>query len=113
MLEESRYFFEYGKYRCSTFQEVSTYMLYKGAYYMRTYQIGLLVSLFLWPNHIEMRKHFIGLLSSEALNKKGNYLEVGVGHGYYFSSSIKHTSFDSYLGVDINEDSVHMANAVI
>lgn len=110
VLEEHRYFVETGHYRCHTFQEADAYMASKAPHYMRYYQIGLLISSFVWPNHFEMRKHFLQIIE----NAKGkNYLEIGIGHGMYFGMALLHSHFDFYLGLDINPDSLEMAKTVI
>ena len=109
-LTESRYFFEHGCYRHSTYEEVDEYMKSKSDHYMHKYQIGLLLSLFLWPNHIEMRNNFANAFMGMSGKR---YLEIGVGHGYYFSEAIANFSYESYFGIDINEDSLHMAKAII
>ncbi|MCL1874660.1 MAG: class I SAM-dependent methyltransferase [Synergistaceae bacterium] len=109
-LEESKYFYAHGRYRYSTFKEVDEYMKSKKTHYMRAYQIGLLITLFLWPNHTEMRKHFVNTFKGR---KGKKYLEVGVGHGYYFSEAVDNSNYEFYFGIDINEDSLNMTSSIL
>ncbi|MDD4599647.1 MAG: class I SAM-dependent methyltransferase [Negativicutes bacterium] len=109
-LEESKYFIEHGKYRYSTYKEVNEYMLSKDTHYMRSYQIGLLLSLFVWPNHSAMRKYFLQSFH----NFKGKlYLEVGVGHGYYFKTAVQSFDYGRFVGIDISDDSLHMVQSFL
>lgn len=109
-LEESKFFYENDCYRCSTYEEVAAYMQSKDEHYMHSYQVGLLLSLFLWPNHSEMRKHFVDTFNGR---KGKGYLEIGVGHGYYFGTAVTNSDYESYLGIDISEDSLNMAKAIL
>ena len=109
-LEETKFFFEHGHYRYSTYQEVELFMTSKDDHYMIAYQVGLLLSQFFWPNHNEMRKRFIQLLKNHSGEK---YLEVGVGHGFYFKTAIAYSNFQSYTGIDINIDSIEMATQML
>lgn len=109
-LVESKYFLDNGKYRCSTYEEANKYMYSKEEHYMRSYQVGIILSLFIWERHSEERQYFLDILKNAAGN---NYLEIGVGHGYYFSLALQHTNFKFYRGIDLNQDSVNMANALV
>lgn len=109
-LEESAYFYRHGSYRYATYHEVDEYMKSKSEHYMRYYQVGILMSLFLWPNHVENRRHFIKTFKE----KRGrNYLEVGVGHGYYHSEAVANFSYETFLGIDISEESLNMTRLVL
>jgi hypothetical protein len=56
LVEEQRYFVEYGKYRFSTFAEVENY--YKDSIYMNSYSVGLGLSTYLWRLHRELKRLF-------------------------------------------------------
>jgi hypothetical protein len=56
LVEEQRYFVEYGKYRCSTFAEVESY--YKDSDYMDNYTVALGLSTYLWRLHRELNRLF-------------------------------------------------------
>jgi 2-polyprenyl-3-methyl-5-hydroxy-6-metoxy-1,4-benzoquinol methylase len=45
-------------------------------------------------------------------NKKGKYLEIGPGHGFFITTAMEKTSYDSFLGVDISETSIGQTKAL-
>ena len=54
---EQLYFARTGRYRFSTLAEVEE-VVYKNQKYMRMYMQGLAITLFLWPQHRDIRKFF-------------------------------------------------------
>lgn len=108
-IAEQRYFSEHRKYRHTTFSEVADSVYFNNEY-MHRYMFGLALSSFLWPNHLEMARFF-----SETLprNKRGRYLEVGPGHGYYLANAMRNSAFDQFLGVDISEASIKQTRDIV
>lgn len=110
-LEESVYFFQNDcKYRYSTYAEAADFMKSKHPHYMRQYQIGLILSNYLWPTHLDMRRTFIEWIRNQSGSR---YLEIGIGHGCNFSAALQNSSFKEYVGLDISEDSIHTANTIL
>lgn len=108
-LREQIYFQKHKKYRYSSFDEVA-----KGVYfneeYMSFYMYGLALTSFLWPNHLSMFRFFRDTIPA---GKKGSYLEIGPGHGYYLMTAMQRSSYDSFTGVDISETSIAQTRALI
>ena len=55
--EETYYFVKNNKYRYDTYNEVNN-IVYSQKEYMEKYMIGLLVSQYIWSNHIGMIEYF-------------------------------------------------------
>jgi len=107
MVEEQKYFIEYGKYRYSTFSEVENY--YRNSNYMSYYTIGLGLSVYLWRMHRSYSRLFDkALLLNNTTNRMGRYLEIGAGHGVYFSAAMQKSKYQKYTAVDISETSVKL-----
>lgn len=108
-VKEQLYFKKYGKYRHSTYEEVSSHV-YLNKEYMEMYMHGLALTSFLWPNHSQMKTF---LQETIPRNIKGRYLEVGPGHGLYLITAMKLSSYDFFEGVDISPTSVKMTNSIL
>ncbi len=106
---EQLYFMRNKRYRYSTYDEVKN-SVYLNDTYMTRYMYGLAISAFLWPQHCEMKRWFSSRIPKE---RRGKYLEIGPGHGYYFMESIRKCAFDSYLGVDISPTSIRLTKSII
>ena len=108
-LKEQVYFKKNGRYRYSTYQEVAG-RVYLNPDYMSKYMYGLGITSYLWPQHIEYKsfyeKHF-------PFGKKGNYLEIGPGHGVFFKYALDKASFDEFVGVDISPTSLEMTKSIL
>jgi len=109
MIKEQMYFQRERKYRYSKFSDVAN-SVYHNSEYMKKYMHGLALTSFLWPNHIEMKRFFFKSLPKDT---GGTYLEIGPGHGFYFSSAMRWSSFDSYHAIDVSETSVSMTNRLV
>jgi len=109
MIEEQKYFIESGKYRFSTFSEVEN--CYKDPNYMKDYTVGLGLSVFLWRFHRRYRELFDKALLLS--NNMGAYLEIGPGHGEYFVTAMRKTSFKKYTAIDISKTSVDLTQDYI
>ena len=110
LVDGQRYFIEYGKYRFSTFAEVENY--YKDSNYMSDYTIGLGLSTYLWRVHRELRKLFCKSLKQNEINR-GEYLEIGPGHGEYFVTAMQNTTFQKYTAIDISKTSIELTQDYI
>jgi 2-polyprenyl-3-methyl-5-hydroxy-6-metoxy-1,4-benzoquinol methylase len=102
-------FMRSGRYRHSTFAEVSDDVYFDDDY-MRSYMHGLAISSFLWPNHNLMHHYF---LSKIPRSPGGSYLEIGPGHGYYFMKAARLGDFDRLVGVDISPTSIALTKSVL
>ncbi len=108
-IREQIYFLKHGSYRNKSFDDVAS-DVYFDDNYMSNYMYGLAITSFLWPNHAKMRHFFLETLPKD---KKGNYLDIGPGHGYYIMRSIQETSFENFTGLDISETSIKMTKDII
>jgi 2-polyprenyl-3-methyl-5-hydroxy-6-metoxy-1,4-benzoquinol methylase len=108
-LGEEMYFLRHKNYRHSTYLEVAAFV-YHNRDYMSRYMYGLVVTSFLWPNHVRMARFFKEKLP---FDKCGAYLEIGPGHGYYMMTAVSESAFDRFVGVDISEASIAQTQAMI
>lgn len=108
-LREQIYFQRHGRYRCSKFSEVAD-AVYFNPEYMQSYMLGLALTAYLWPNHLELSRFFEKSLPK--LNT-GNYLEVGPGHGLYLSKAIELSNFRSFHAIDISETSISLSRKIL
>ncbi|MEN6350424.1 MAG: class I SAM-dependent methyltransferase [Syntrophomonas sp.] len=108
-LREQLYFRKHKRYRHSTFAAVSENVYFKKSY-MDMYMYGLALTLFLWPNHLQLSRWYHEKLPHK---DRGKYLEVGPGHGYFFMSAMRKSNYSSFKGVDISPASVEMTEAVL
>lgn len=108
-LREQVYFQRHGRYRCSTFEEVAD-RVYFDRDYMSRYMYGLAVTLYLWPNHLEMVRFFRKTMPA---GRGGRYLEIGPGHGVFFRHAALHGGFESCTGVDISPTSLDMTRRLL
>jgi 2-polyprenyl-3-methyl-5-hydroxy-6-metoxy-1,4-benzoquinol methylase len=106
---EQLFFQENKHYRWSHFDELARSVYFDGAY-MRKYMYGLAITVFLWPNQVALHDFFIRTFPR---GQKGNYLEIGPGHGYYFMQSARLGNFERLLGVDISAASVALTRDVV
>jgi 2-polyprenyl-3-methyl-5-hydroxy-6-metoxy-1,4-benzoquinol methylase len=101
-----------GKYSSSSFEEVNR-RVYARPETMEYYMHGLILSQFLWKHHYLMFDYFITNLPRYAGAVK-NYLEVGVGHGFYLSRALEVLAPGTRLtAVDISKTSLAMAKAFV
>jgi 2-polyprenyl-3-methyl-5-hydroxy-6-metoxy-1,4-benzoquinol methylase len=106
---EQMFFEENNRYRWSRFDELA-HSVYFDDKYMRKYMYGLAITAFLWPNHVALHDFFIRTFPR---GRKGTYLEIGPGHGYYFMQSARLGDFERLLGVDISAASVALTRDII
>ncbi len=106
---EQMYFQQHKKYRYSTFAEVAN-DVYFNKEYMSHYMYAVALTLFFWPNHLGM---FRFLKQTLPRDRKGKYLEIGPGHGFFITTAMETTGYDSFTGVDISETSIGQTSALI
>ncbi len=108
-LSNQVYFQRHGKYRYSTYNEVAN-SVYNNREYMNKYMYGLALSAFLWDNHVQMLNFFRDEIPRD---KPGKYLEIGPGHGFFMMEAMRRSRYNSFLGVDISETSVHLTKSIL
>jgi 2-polyprenyl-3-methyl-5-hydroxy-6-metoxy-1,4-benzoquinol methylase len=108
-LAEQMYFLRHGSYRHSKFEQVAGFV-YNNSHYMHSYMHGLVVTAFLWPNHVKMARFFAEHLPRD---RRGSYLEIGPGHGYYMMTAASQSSYDDFTGVDISQASIAQTDALL
>jgi 2-polyprenyl-3-methyl-5-hydroxy-6-metoxy-1,4-benzoquinol methylase len=108
-LAEQMYFLRHNAYRNATYAEVAD-SVYHDRAYMDKYMYGLIVTAFLWPNHVEIARFFHDNLPTD---KRGHYLEVGPGHGYFMATAASTGAFDDLKGIDISEASIEQTRAIM
>jgi 2-polyprenyl-3-methyl-5-hydroxy-6-metoxy-1,4-benzoquinol methylase len=106
---EMSFFAENKRYRWSRFDELAHSVYFDDAY-MRKYMYGLAITSFLWPNHVTLHDFF---LRTFPRGRRGTYLEIGPGHGYYLMQAAKLGDFERLLGVDISAASVALTRDII
>ncbi len=109
MMREQLYFRKHGSYRYSSYAEVAD-SVYMNSDYMSKYMYGLAISGFFWPNHIAIRRFFA---TEFCPGRRGNYLEVGPGHGWFLSKAMEVGDFDRLTGVDLSTESVNQTASII
>ncbi len=107
-VKEQMYFFQNGKYKYSSFQDVND-LVYNNPEYMHKYMLGVMFSHYLWVSHLELSRYFKKFIKNNVYND-GLYLEIGTGYGEYFSIAMDNSNMDYYEGLDISETSVNGAN---
>ena len=106
---EQLYFMQNGRYRYSKLSEVESHV-YAAPEYMSRYIRGIAISLYLWPQHQEIRRFFQKVLPGKM---SGDYLEVGPGHGMFFLHALRHGDFNRYIGLDISPTSIATTRALL
>lgn len=108
-LREQIHFRRNGRYRHSTFEDVAS-SVYFDPEYMLLYMYGLALTLYLWPNHLEIVRYFRGAITDV---RGSAYLEIGPGHGAFFRQAVALGGFQSYLGVDISPTSLDLTQRLL
>jgi len=106
---EQIYFKRHKKYRYSTFKEVADQVYYDDEY-MKKYMYGLALTYFLWPNHVAMQEFFVRTFPR---GRRGSYLEIGPGHGYYLRRAADLGNFARMTGVDVSPASVALSKDIM
>lgn len=106
---ETIFFFRNNRYRYTTFEETNR-EVYQNREFMEYYMDGLALSLFLWPNHRALFDFFIRTLPTDL---RGNYLEIGPGHGYFLSEAIAGSSYDRFVAADVSPHAIAKAREAV
>jgi len=106
---EQMHFLRHGTYRCSTYAEVAD-RVYHNRAYMDRYMYGLVLTAFLWPNHVRIARFFEEHLPTA---ETGPYLEIGPGHGWFMASAAARGRFASLTGIDISAASVEQTRRML
>jgi len=108
-VNELIYFTQHGKYRYSTFREVAD-LVYFNEEYMSAYMHGLAISLVFWTSHLGIHRFFNEVLPR---NQRGNYLEIGPGHGTFIMKAMQESTYDYFKGIDISETSIAQTRRIL
>lgn len=108
-LKEQIYFKKNNKYRYSSLSEVESFAR-KNPQFIEKYMYGLSLSIFLWQQHIKIRRFFVDILPRSAT---GDYIEIGPGHGYFFLKAMQICSYNFYEGIDISQTSADLTKSII
>lgn len=111
-MEETKYFIENNKYRYSKLSEVED-SIYFNDDYMTKYMIGLALSTYFWKSHLIMKRWFIEKIKQLNDCKNKYFLEIGPGHGEYFSKVLKVIDFKGYDAIDLSESSVKLTSEFV
>jgi 2-polyprenyl-3-methyl-5-hydroxy-6-metoxy-1,4-benzoquinol methylase len=96
-------------YRHASFADVAE-SVYFNPEYMKRYMIGLALTEFIWPNHVLIRRFFEKTFPAD---RKGSYLEIGPGHGFFLVHAMKSAPLDRYTAVDISAASIALTDEVV
>ena len=107
--DEQFFFMKNARYRYSRYADVAD-KVYFDPEYMNKYMYGLALTAFLWPNHAQMFRFFVEAFPK---GRRGAYLEVGPGHGYYLMKAAELGNFDELIGIDISPTSVAMTRDIL
>lgn len=103
VMEEQYYFVKNGSYRNHLFAEVNA-QVYQNEDYMKKYMTGLVLSDYIWTQHIKIIRYFEEEISQ--FGKGERYLEIGPGFGQFLVRAVKSEYWNEYLAVDISPVSV-------
>lgn len=109
-MDEQFYFVKNGHYRYSRSEEVNKFF-YQNPEFMEYYMKGLAISQYLIEQHRKCREWFCNKIIDH--NAGENWLEVGVGHGEYFTLALRHTNYTHYFGIDISPTSVRLTKEMV
>lgn len=108
-LEAQIFFMREGRYPHSSFEEVAQ-SVYFNDRHMKRYMVGLAVTNYLWPNHVQIRRFFT---ETFPWDRGGKYLEVGPGHGLFLLQAMRSGRFEEFFGVDISAASLKLTDEVV
>lgn len=109
MFNEQIKFRRTGKYSCLSEAQAHE-AVYSNGQYMESYMLGLAVSQFLLENHWRIFEFYRKRISDA---EKGDYLEIGPGHGMFLLESIMSKRFKEFTVVDISEASIDLCKSIV
>jgi len=107
--KEELYFRRNRRYRFNKYEDVAE-LVYSNPEYMSRYMQGLALTLCLWPNQAKIRRFFEETIPKR---KRGQYLEIGPGHGFFFMAAMQLTLYDAFHAVDVSLTSVEMTKRIL
>lgn len=110
MMEARLYFARTGAYPVNC-QDETVQNIYSDNQVMTKYMLGLALSQFLWKHHYLIFSYYRSQIDNH--KPKGNYLEVGSGHGLYAVEILHHFPCDAFDIVDISETSLSLTNSIL
>jgi 2-polyprenyl-3-methyl-5-hydroxy-6-metoxy-1,4-benzoquinol methylase len=100
-----------GRYASSSFDDVRA-KVYENAEVMNGYYLdGLYLSQAFWPGHLRVNRFFRNEFVKR-VPAGARFLEVGVGHGWFFSEMLLRVSNSRGTALDISPFSINYAEAV-
>ncbi|MFN8257513.1 MAG: methyltransferase domain-containing protein [Bacteroidales bacterium] len=112
MLKEQFIFLKTNKYSNQSFADVNQ-KVYNNPQVMQYHMIGLLISQFIWKQHLDTFIFFSKGLKKIKDDKIINFLEIGGGHGLYLSEAIKLFPDSRFDLIDISSSSIEIAKSFI
>lgn len=103
-IEETFYFKKHGDYRFHTFAEVNN-SLYSNKKTMELYMVGLFLGEYLWETLLRVHRYYEKIIH-EFSGK--DYLEIGPGHGKYFTEACRLGRFRRYTAIDVSPTAIQM-----
>ncbi|MDD3138168.1 MAG: methyltransferase [Lachnospiraceae bacterium] len=110
-MKEQMYFLKNKQYRYKKYDDVSQ-EVYNDREFMQKYMIGLGLSTIMWQNHRIMYNFFKDNICNNLISGD-NYLEIGAGHGLFFSEILKKRKYATYDIVDISETSIELTKKMV
>ncbi len=108
-IEEQKFFRKNKKYRFSSFEEVKK-NVYFNSEYMTSYMYGLILTQFLWKNHLEIQRFF----SYHFPKDNGlSYVEIGPGHGLFSLLAISTGNLDKAHLIDLSPASLEQTKQLV
>ncbi|MDB5972507.1 MAG: hypothetical protein JWQ90_4957 [Hydrocarboniphaga sp.] len=103
------FFMREGRYQFSRFEEVADSVYFNNEY-MQRYMVGLAVTNYLWPNHVQIHRFFT---ETFPYDKQGSYLEVGPGHGLFLLQAMRKSRLSEFVGLDISAASLALTDEAV
>ncbi len=107
--EAQLFFMKEGRYQYSKFEEVA-HSVYFNPEYMKRYMVGLAVSNYLWPNHVQIRRFFAETFPWQ---RDGDYCEIGPGHGLFLLQAMRASALQRFTGLDISASSLALTDEAV
>ncbi len=106
---EQIHFMRHKRYRHFSYADVAA-AVYEDPQYMAKYIYGLSLTLFLWSIHRQLKRFFEETLPKD---ERGEYLEIGPGHGWYLMTALTKTAYTRFLGVDVSQKSIEICANIL
>lgn len=107
------YFEKHGRYRASSYADVTAACYHSADYMDRRYLPGQYLSHFVWPQHYRMLRRFSGEVLPRLQDDVRRFYEVGVGCGMYSQHTLSQLPRAHGTGVDISSYALRFTARVI